>query len=112
MRTDYQQKQQVELLSRTLRESRDAVGILCFYMLLAVILFGAILYTIEEGDYIVNSDYPSGAYLRPDGFGGVEESPFNNIPTAMYFTIITMTTVGYGKMTSGFNSNLNLKDIV
>ena len=96
MRSNYQKKQ-VELLTKTLKQSKDAVGILLFYLILAIILFGATLFAIEEGEFVVNQEFPLGAYVRPNGLGGYVESPFNNIPTAMYFIIITMTTVGYGK---------------
>ena len=40
-------------------------------------------------------DYPGmGQYLRPDG----NPSPFTSIPVAIYWCMVTMSTVGYGDM--------------
>lgn len=87
------------LLSRTLTRSKEAIVILLFYLCIIVIVGAAVIYTVEQGTYKVNSDFPNGAYLRPDGLGGMEESPFISIPTSIYYLVVTVTTVGYGDIT-------------
>lgn len=68
------------------------------------------MYALEEGVYTVNEDYPGGHYLRPNGYGGQTLSPFDSIPSSLYYMIVTITTVGYGEfislMTSLIVSNL------
>jgi hypothetical protein len=88
----------IDLIQRTLYRSREAIGILLFYLALIVLFFAAIAYAVEEGRYTVNDDYPGGAYLRPNGYGGRAESNFDSVPSAIYYVIVTICTVGYGDM--------------
>jgi len=87
----------IELLSRTMTASQEAFMILLFYLGLMVIFFASAVYAVEVGDYEVTGEYRNGTYLRPDGFGGKEPTPFDSIPTTIYYMIVTFTTVGYGK---------------
>ena len=59
------------------------------FLLVTLVLALLMLYT-ERGDW----DAASGAYLSADGSGGL--TPFTDGWAAIYFTIITLTTVGYG----------------
>jgi hypothetical protein len=93
MRVNHRGKMVIELLNRTFAASREAVGILMFYLCLVVIFFATLIYIAEGGHYVYNEDYPNGEYIRPDGFGGTTVSPFSSIPTTIYFVIITVTTV-------------------
>lgn len=86
------------LLQRTLKRSREAIFILLFYLCVLAVVGAAIIYTLERGNYTINSDYPEGAYLRPNGIGGVEISPFTSAPACIYFVIVTVTTTGYGDL--------------
>jgi hypothetical protein len=57
------------------------------------------MYLLEKGTFQVTSDYPSGAYLVPSVSGdGLMVSSFQSIPLAIYYTIVTQTTLGYGDL--------------
>ncbi len=64
-----------ELLWQALRSSRRKIAVFLFTVLTVVIIVGAAMYVIEG-----------------------EESGFDSIPTAMYWAIVTLTTVGYGDL--------------
>jgi len=62
--------------------SNDIVGAICIYMLLGMIW--AILYLIL-------------AQIVPGAFNGVPHAPWlDNFSTAIYFSFVTITTLGYG----------------
>ena len=61
------------LLLRALRHSSRKVAVFLLSVLILVVIFGALMYVIEG-----------------------EESGFTSIPTAIYWAIVTLTTVGYG----------------
>ena len=63
-----------------------------------IVVFGSLMYALEIGVYTVNHEFPDGAYITPDGSGGYNTAKFNSMATALYYTVITMTTVGYGKL--------------
>ena len=80
-------------MGRTMLAAADALGFLVFFVLLAVVLFGSIVFFCEAGDW----DAASQTFRRPNIFGdATEPSPFRSIPHAFWWTIVTMTTVGYG----------------
>ncbi len=60
-------------LSRALRASRRKIIVFLFTVLTLVIIFGALMYLIED-----------------------HESGFTSIPQSIYWAIVTLTTVGYG----------------
>ena len=64
---------EARLLTKALRESGRKVAVFLFTVLVLVIIFGSLMYVIEG-----------------------EESGFSNIPTSIYWAIVTLTTVGYG----------------
>jgi hypothetical protein len=73
-----------------------ALSILLFFAMLVVVLFAAIIFVLEQGEFEVNEFYPEGAYLRNNIFeSGKSESPFKSILTCCYWAIVTATTVGY-----------------
>lgn len=61
-------------LVTALRASRAKISIFMFFVLLVVCIFGSLMYIIES----------------PTNPG------FNSIPAAIYWAIVTITTVGYG----------------
>lgn len=62
-----------------------------FFVLLAVVLFGSMIFFAEQGTY----DEVTGKYMRPDVTGsGREESPFTSIPHSFWWVVVTTTTVG------------------
>jgi len=64
---------EAQLLVKALKSSGRKVAIFLFTVLLLVVIFGSLMYVIEG-----------------------EEHGFINIPTGIYWAIVTLTTVGYG----------------
>ena len=62
------------VIVNSLKASRAKITVFMYFVLLAVIVFGAVMYMVEGGS---NSD-------------------FDSIPRSIYWAIVTLTTVGYG----------------
>lgn len=60
-------------LSKALKESQKKIFIFVFTILILSVIFGSTMYIVEG-----------------------EENGFTDIPTSIYWTIVTLTTVGYG----------------
>jgi hypothetical protein len=89
----------VDMLAKTFYNSLPALSLLAFFIALGVILFGAVIFFLEQGTFTVNEDFPRGAYLRKNIIGVDEVSPYNNILTSSYWAVVVSTTVGYGDLT-------------
>jgi hypothetical protein len=76
------------VLASTLRKSASALLMLFLFMAIFSILFATLIFNFEGGSY----DAIRMQYVRPDG----SASPFESIPVSIWWTIVTMTTVGYG----------------
>lgn len=64
---------EAQILVKALKSSGRKVAVFLFTVLLLVVIFGSLMYVIEG-----------------------EEHGFINIPTSIYWAIVTLTTVGYG----------------
>jgi len=80
--------QGLTVLAITFQKSAAALTMLFLFMLIFSIVFATLMYTVESGDY---DDYRK-QYVRPDG----SASPFESIPVTVWWTVVTMCTVGYG----------------
>ncbi|XP_035660099.1 shaker-related potassium channel tsha2-like [Branchiostoma floridae] len=67
----------MKVLAKTLQSSLGELALLSFFLVLATLLFSTCVYLVEEGK---------------------EDSDFESIPSAFWWTIVTMVTVGYGDM--------------
>jgi len=67
---------EADSLMKALRASRPKIVVFLYTVLTLVIILGTLMYLIEG-----------------------KESQFKNIPTSIYWTVVTLTTVGYGDIT-------------
>jgi len=76
------------LLLHTFKRSAAALLMLVFFVGLSLIVFATLIFHAESGTW----DAHRKQYLRADG----QQTPFESIPSSMWWCIVTMTTVGYG----------------
>jgi len=83
----------ISMFTNVMVKSSLALYLLFFFMSLGMIIFGSLLFYVEEGSW----EPSTGRYMRPtlDGYG-VTETPFVSIPHTFWWVIVTMTTVGNG----------------
>jgi hypothetical protein len=89
----------VKVISNTLLQTYKTFFFLYWFVMLLVIVYGAIMFTVERGTLTVNNDYPDGEYLRWNiARTEKEPTPFTSLAASMWYTLVSITTVGYGDM--------------
>jgi len=83
------------IMALSIYRSLPALGSLLFFSAFSNVIFGCIIFFFEAGTFKVDAtDYPDGYYMRVDLLGDLERSPFESIPLAIYYSIVSSTTVG------------------
>jgi len=103
----------MQMFAKVMIQSAPALGILCFFAFLSMIVFGTLIYYAEGTEYstdferlaycsgvnatIARAQYPRGFYSRPTVDGNcLEITPFHSIAGSFWWVVATITTVGYG----------------
>ncbi|KAJ2741784.1 hypothetical protein GGI20_004951 [Coemansia sp. BCRC 34301] len=80
----------IEVMIVAIKRSSDALLAFLLFVALTVVLSSTLMYFAERGTW--NDDRQ--AFLTSDG----EYSKFSSIPAAAYYSIVTLTTTGFGDM--------------
>merc|ERR1719498_1058092 len=59
----------MQLFTKVMVHSAPALKLLCFFTLIGMVLFGSMIYFFEKGFFVATTEYPNGAYMRPDVTG-------------------------------------------
>ena len=85
----------LQMFAQVILQSMSAMMLLMFFLVIAVVLFGSLIYYAERGEF----SHELGGYARLDVTGqGYELTPFVSIPASFWWVVTTTTTVGYGDM--------------
>jgi len=84
-------RQDLEIYKQTIQLVYTSYGAVTEILLYIIIFFSLLAYAFERGSY----DEEMGIWSRDNDD---EESPFSTLYNCVYFTIVTMTTLGYGDM--------------
>ena len=78
----------IKLITASLRKSADELVMTGMLMTIIVILSSSLIYYAERGTW----DEDQHQWIRSNG----DVSPYSSIPESFYWSIVTITTVGYG----------------
>jgi len=84
-------RQDLEIYKQTLQLVYTSYGAVTGILLFMIIFFSLLAYAFERGSYYEET----GIWVRDENEG---ESPFSELYNCVYFTVVTMTTLGYGDM--------------
>jgi hypothetical protein len=90
------------ILYNTVARSVKALAVLVFYLLLGVCVFASLMYIVEIGKWneatmsyqILKSEWTN--HTSGEVVLNFVDSRFHSIPAAMWFAIVTATTLGFG----------------
>lgn len=86
----------MKLFTVSIKQSLPPLGMFTFFVAIVITVFGCFIFYLEKGVWTtVNGE---SMYVVASGPLAGSPSQFSSIPEAMYWCIITMTTVGYGDM--------------
>ena len=78
----------LQLTMRAVKKSTDALSLLLFYLIIAVVLFSCLIYYAERGTRLPDRE----VWVLSDG----QLSEFQSVPDSFWWCLSTITTVGYG----------------
>lgn len=81
-------KEDLDIYMDTLTLAYTSYGAITWLLLCSIFFFSLLVYVFERGEY----DEEDKTWRR----GDEDESPFSDIYNCIYFTVVTMTTLGYG----------------
>lgn len=85
----------IAVFLNTIVASAGPLMILAFFLALATLVFGSVIFLFEGGQWNPNAQ----EYMRVDQIGyGLEKTSFTTTFMAMYWVLETVTTVGYGDL--------------
>ena len=88
----------VQMLGKTVYVSMPALSLLAFFIVLGVILIGALIFFIEGGEFTVSPEFPTGAFVISGFFGETVRTAYTSIIASIYWAVVVTTTTGYGDM--------------
>ena len=59
----------IQIMSKTMQKSFKALAFTLFFVGLGVLVMASVMYTLEQGVFVVTTNYSMGAYLREDPLG-------------------------------------------
>eukprot|EP00742_Colponemidia_sp_Colp-10_P006845 GILJ01007337.1.p1 GENE.GILJ01007337.1~~GILJ01007337.1.p1 ORF type:complete len:431 (+),score=46.36 GILJ01007337.1:166-1458(+) len=83
-----QNSENVVMLQMAIRRNKSALKLLVIGVVFAILFFSSLICALERGEW----DHMQRAYVREDHL----PSPFASIPASAWWTVVTITTVGYG----------------
>ncbi|CAJ1949378.1 unnamed protein product [Cylindrotheca closterium] len=87
----------MKTLTNVLTKAVEYLKLLVLFLIFGGVLFGSVVYWVERGHWKYFEPADSYQFVRTAVDGVTEEiSPFRSIPKAMWWFVVTATTVGYG----------------
>jgi len=74
----------LKILIQTFRASADELGLLVFFLVIGLVVFASFVYHAER--------------LQQFSVSPADSTSFTSIPLGLWWSIVTMTTVGYGDL--------------